>query len=251
MFRTQPFVDARPFLDDAFGLRAAAAEQGYLFFRRLLEPDTVLALRRLVLEICHDFGLLAEGRPLLDGVPAAGVQLGAYDDRWVALQCRVVRLPAYHEVGMHPAILGVLEKLFEESVRPGRGSTCRLMSPGAAEFTTPPHQDCYYVRGSEALWTAWLPLGDCPRELGGLAVLPGSHRRGLLDHQGEGVGRQGVAVAEDLVWAAGDYACGDVLLFHGLTLHRAADNVSRDRLRLSVDYRYQPASHPLPGEPGA
>ena len=120
------------------------------------------------------------------------------------------------------------------------------MSPHTPEFTTPPHQDHYYVRGSTELWTAWLPLDDCPAEQGGLAVLPRSHTRGLLPHAGEGPGRQGATVPDDSEWATSDYACGDVLLFHCLTVHRALHNLTLNRLRISVDYRYQPASHPTP-----
>ena len=35
---------------------------------------------------------------------------------------------------------------------------------------------------------------------------------------------------------------GDVLFVHGLTIHAARPNVTRCRVRLSVDYRYRPAS---------
>jgi ectoine hydroxylase-related dioxygenase (phytanoyl-CoA dioxygenase family) len=96
------------------------------------------------------------------------------------------------------------------------------------------------VRGSPALWTVWIPLGDCPLDLGGLAVAPGSHRHGLLPHAGEGTGQQGVDVAPEATWESADYRCGDVLAFHGLTLHRALENRTTHRLRLSADFRYEP-----------
>ena len=48
---------------------------------------------------------------------------------------------------------------------------------------------------------------------------------GLLPHSGEGPGRQGVLIGDDRVWATSDYACGDVLMFHCLTVHRALDNI--------------------------
>jgi hypothetical protein len=34
-------------------------------------------------------------------------------------------------------------------------------------------------------------------------------------------------------------------VFHSHAVHRALPNRGPDRLRLSVDYRYQPASHPV------
>ena len=38
---------------------------------------------------------------------------------------------------------------------------------------------------------------------------------------------------------------GDVLICHSLTAHQGQDNESGDRLRISLDYRYQPMSHPV------
>ena len=34
-------------------------------------------------------------------------------------------------------------------------------------------------------------------------------------------------------------------MFHSLTIHKSLPNQFPDRLRLSVDYRYQPLSHPV------
>jgi len=44
-----------------------------------------------------------------------------------------------------------------------------------------------------------------------------------------------------------DLKAGDVVLFSCLAVHRAGDNLA-DRLRISVDYRYQPASASIPPE---
>ena len=115
----------------------------------------------------------------------------------------------------------------------------------APHLTTPPHQDHWYTGGTTNLWTAWIPLTDAPLELGPLAVLPGSHQGGLLPHRGQGDGRQGVDVADDAAFAAAPLAAGDAILFNCLTVHRALPNVTPDRVRLSVDYRYQPTSEPI------
>ena len=50
---------------------------------------------------------------------------------------------------------------------------------------------------------------------------------------------------EDTLWAGGDFVAGDVLICHSLTAHQGQDNESGDRLRISLDYRYQPMSHPV------
>jgi hypothetical protein len=239
-------VSSTPLLEGAV-LRRQAAARGYLFFRGLLPAGPILDLRRRVLEVCRRFGWLAPGTPLLAGVAAARLRVGLDHPQFVPFQMEVAALAAYAALGLEPALVGVLEKVYGERALPGRGSVCRLVAPGCPDLTTPPHQDHYYIPGTDQLWTAWAPLGDCPQPLGGLAVWPGSQRRGLLVHRGEGPGRQGGCVPDDATWATADYACGDVLFFHCLTVHRACPNVSKDRLRLSVDHRYQPASHPLPG----
>jgi hypothetical protein len=246
----RPLGESRRRRGDAGGLRADADEQGYLFFRGLLPASDVLALRRRVLDACHDLGWLHEAAPIDDGVVAPGVRIGAYDETWVRLQCDVVARQEFVLVREHPEILAVLEQVFGGPVRSGRGDTCRVFSPGCPELTTLPHQDHFYVRGATALWTVWVPLGDCPVELGGLVVVPGSHAAGLQSHAGDGAGRQGVDVGPEVVWACADYRCGDVLMFNSLTLHRALDNRSADRLRVSADFRYEPETSPR-GESGS
>jgi ectoine hydroxylase-related dioxygenase (phytanoyl-CoA dioxygenase family) len=57
-----------------------------------------------------------------------------------------------------------------------------------------------------------------------------------------GGGVVGTDVPENVAWATSDLAAGDVVLFSALTVHRALDNVTSDRLRVSVDFRYRPAS---------
>jgi len=225
--------------------REQAAECGYLFFHGLVEPEVVLDLRSKALAFAEELGWLEEGSSPDDGIARRGIKLGDYDALdWIEFQRKLLPLPEFITLGEHPRVLEVLEELFGEAVMTRRGDICRVMSPGTPELTTVAHQDHFYVRGSERVWTAWIPLGDCPNELGGLAVLPGSHRRGLLPHFGDGSGRQGVEV-EDAVWATADYQAGDVLFFNCLTVHRACPNTTADRIRISADYRYQPASEPI------
>lgn len=240
-FLTQAFQDSAAIADDAEALQRRAAESGYLYISGLLEAGLIFDVRQQVAEICQELGWLAEGRPAAEAIARPGIRIGDYGDPdYVKLAQQVLPLPAFGELGRHPAIIGVLEMLFGCSVEAGLGDVCRVFSPGWPELATKPHQDHYYVGGTAGLWTVWVPLGTCPAELGGLAVLPGSHRQGLLEHTGEGDAKYVAAIPEDAAWAFGDYACGDVIMFNSLTLHRAGPNLTSDRLRLSADYRYRP-----------
>jgi ectoine hydroxylase-related dioxygenase (phytanoyl-CoA dioxygenase family) len=109
---------------------------------------------------------------------------------------------------------------------------------------TPPHQDYFYIKGTPDTYTCWIPAGDCPEELGGLAVMPGTNQLGMLRHEPmQGTGGHGVSHerCEEMgkPWLTADFKTGDLLLFHGHTLHKALDNRTEDRLRVSLEYRFQ------------
>jgi ectoine hydroxylase-related dioxygenase (phytanoyl-CoA dioxygenase family) len=234
-------ADSTPLLQDEAALRARGEREGVLFLRRLIEPRAVLDLRAEVLDVCRDVRWLAEEGDPLDARAQDGVGAGDPNDpTWTAFQCKVLTLPRFKALGVHPALLAALERLAGGPVEAHAGDACRVMPPRRPDLTTRPHQDHFYLRGDARLWTAWIPLGDCPIGLGGLAVAPGSHRAGLLAHGPGFGGKAGVDVADDDVWVAGNYRCGDVVVFHSLTLHRALVNESADQLRLSADYRYRP-----------
>ena len=77
----------------------------------------------------------------------------------------------------------------------------------------------------QARWSgesAWIPLGDCPRMQGSLAVLPRSN------HAVPPPGSR---------WRRFDFSAGDVLFVNSLTLHRALPNRSAE-IRVSVDFRF-------------
>jgi hypothetical protein len=94
---------------------------------------------------------------------------------------------------------------------------------------------------------------DIDQEVGGLAIAPGIHRQGLLDHvEADGVfsyifrGRKQMGIPLESVpqpWLTADYHAGDLLVFHNLMVHWALPNRS-DRIRLSIDNRCQPVNAP-------
>jgi ectoine hydroxylase-related dioxygenase (phytanoyl-CoA dioxygenase family) len=232
----EPLVAAPP---DDDGRRARAHADGFLYVPGLLPPDRIAPVRAVV-----DAALVRRGW-LVDGTSDPSLRLGRWDDqRWTAFLAEVLASEPYQALAAAPEILAVIRVLVGDDPQLHVGDVCRLVSPGAVDLTTPPHQDAAYLKDAARVWTAWLALGACPRALGPLALLPGSHTSGLRPHApvttGDGV--VGTAVPDDVVWRAGDLAAGDVLFFSALTVHRALPNVTADQLRVSVDYRYRPAS---------
>jgi ectoine hydroxylase-related dioxygenase (phytanoyl-CoA dioxygenase family) len=225
--RVAPFVDSTHSLGDRDVIQRRAAEDGYLFFRDLAPRDSIEELRAAVLEQCRRRDWLEEGRVVTR-------------DELLALQADVQILPAFSALRGDRRILSALETIFGMPAVAGCGDVCRLAFPNDLERTTRPHQDHFYTRGSSSLWTVWIPLGDCPAPLGGLAVWPGSHVDGLRDHDGgEGESRY-IVLDADTPWAGTDFRAGDVLMINALTVHGARPNITERDVRVSIDCRYRP-----------
>ena len=142
MRNLEPFLDSTRLLDAPEALRARAAEQGYLFFRSLLDSESVLDLRRQILEVCQQHGWLAEDASLMDGVSKEGsLLIESASPEWSNFYTDVQRLRAFNALALHPAIITMLETLFDEEVLPHARNICRVIFPNAVAHTTPPHQD--------------------------------------------------------------------------------------------------------------
>jgi hypothetical protein len=244
------YEDASPLLDDPDALRQRMARDGFLFVRGLLARETVLDLRRQVVLILNKYGWLAPGADPMDGlvdpsvhdmVPECGVGVtrAAYED--------VYKTEDFHRLAHHPIVLGLMAKLMGEHVLVHPRHIARMMFPVKSTAPTPPHQDHIFIQGAKAVYTCWLPLGDFSEAMGGLQVMRGSHKLGLLPvRAAEGAGGRSVILdGLDPEWMHGDLAAGDAIIFHSLAVHRAVPNTFKDRVRLSVDYRYQPLSLPV------
>lgn len=134
-------------------------------------------------------------------------------------------------------------------------------------------------RGTHRLYTAWVPMGDVPLELGGLMILENSHlqQERLKNYLSRDVDSycanrpSGDAVAsgeKTFPWSgnlaknpaslreklggrwltATKFRMGDVLIFTVQTVHASLDNQTR-AFRFSSDSRYQSATNPLLNPP--
>ena len=244
MKHVEPLFDATGLLDDSEALQERAKNEGYLFFKTLLPVDEIQNLRQQILKIAHAHKWLLPAADITEGL--AALDAPRYQEKignGHSFYRDVQKCRDFHALALHPRLIRPLEILFGEPVLAHSRNILRLLMPGSARYSTPPHQDNFYIGGTKETWTAWFPLGECPDELGGLACAPGTHRLGNLDTQkAEGAGGRGVDIDAETRWATSPMACGDVLYLHSLTIHQGRDN-NTNRVRLSCDYRYQPRSH--------
>jgi hypothetical protein len=238
--RLRELEDASPHHASGERLRTLAARDGFLFVHGLLPADLVLALRARVLDYARRIGWLDSLAAIEEARAAPARRIGYYQDPdWVNLQVDVQARSEMWRLGDCVAIHRILHAVEGRSsyLNLSTANTCRVFSPHP-DMATQPHQDAHYVRMLGEFWTVWIPLGDCPKELGPLALLAGSHCDGLREHAGHGIVDGGVAVAPDAVWSTTDFRCGDAVLFRPHTLHCSLPNRSGNRLRLSADFRY-------------
>ena len=238
-----PFTESGELVAQPTALRARAQEDGYVFFRGLLPEAPVQELRGYVTAILDSVGWLDAGTDPLAAISTQEAKLNG-TPVFTPIYDTIQKLESFHTLAHHPALLQVAEALLGDRAMPQPSTIARVIFPDTLEYTTPPHQDFILVQGTPEVWTAWLPLGPCPVELGGLAVLRGSHERGILPvHESKGAGGlriEAAALRGD--WRSSPFAGGDVLFFHSKTVHQGLPNTSGNRIRLSVDYRYQKLS---------
>ncbi len=241
----QELTDSSGVLDDTEQIRRRFAEQGYLFVRGLIPPEHVKALRTDVYRALDECGWIAEAATVERPVPTgAAVREGS--DGYFQPYVKIQALQRFHELAHEPAVLDVSGRLLGEApllVHPRK--IARTSLPHNDEYT-PPHQDFPHIQGSTDTLTMWIPIGDCPRSLGGLRVLEGSHLGGLAPvDAAKGPGGLRVdASDDDPRWRTTDFQCGDAIFFSSITVHAATLNED-DILRLSADYRYQSLLEPV------
>ncbi len=243
----KPFIVANDALGDRPRLREMMRDNGYLFVRNAAPRDRLLDLRRQILELCRDAGWVDTKSDLLQGKWSGAGPFTEGEQPYMEIYKKIVNLPAFISFPEDPALTGLVGRLFDGEVLCHRLRIGRVTFPNNTEQTTGMHQDWQYIHGTPETYTVWMPLGDCPVELGGLSVLRGSHRGGFIEHRvfdghkyaAAGVPKERLPHGSDVEWHAGNFNLGDVLVFHSHTIHRALPNLTKDRLRLSVDNRYQ------------
>ncbi len=228
------FDNVSPFIQTdknagASALRDVMNETGYLFFRGLLPAEDVLSVRRDVLQLCSDAGWLDKSRDIEEGIVAPGHKpLREGFPEYTEVYRKVLKTQSFFDFPTNPLLMNIARQLLDGEVLVHPRRIGRVTFPHFDSAATPAHQDHFYIRGAVETYSCWIPLGDCPMELGGLAVLPGSQQQGFLEES-------------ETQWHSDDCAAGDVLFFHSYTIHKALPNKTEERLRVSTDNRYQRA----------
>ena len=243
--RERSFLDSSAVFGDADVMLGRIDRDGYLFFRGFFDRTFILALRRQLLEIAarHDF--LDRRFPLEEGVANLEAACIEPEVDYVKALREMYVLEEIHDLKHHPRILDLFHRILGETVLPHPMIVIRNVFPQKREYTTPAHQDFVHNQGAEDTYSFWMPLCDCPEEMGCVEVSAGSHKGGVYEFRmARAAGNLEIIESFDGQWVGNGIEAGDVLIFHSMTVHRAFPNRS-NRLRQSVDMRFQRASEPI------
>jgi hypothetical protein len=241
----QPLSDSAPIAEDGPELAGRMARDGYLYLPGLLLRAVIARVQLEVAAIARAAGWLRPDAPLAAAVADPGGFCVDPEPRYLEVLRRINRLESYHALKHDARLLGLFERMLGAPVFPHPRVLMRNIFPERPEYTTKAHQDYPNVQGTTEVYTAWIPLIDCPPEVGGLQVARGSHTLGVLEF-GIGNGAGGIEIVDPLEgrWTGGPMRAGDVLVFHSLTVHKGIENRSA-RLRMSMDCRYQRVRDPF------
>lgn len=245
MSKVRPFLDSTDVVGDTTELHMRFDRDGYLFIRGLLPVAVLDDLRQEFNKLLREAGWIAADAPLDD--PIADLRAFAVEPEpaYQAVYNQLYGVPAFHALQHRAEFVDIMERLLDGPVMPHPRTIVRIMFPKKTAHTTPAHQDFIPVQGATDTVTAWIPLTDLPPEMGGLEIAAGSHRQGVFDFV-PALGAGGMVITDsfDDAWVGGTFEQGDVLLFHSMTVHRGAP-ATGERLRLSVDYRFQRRADPI------
>jgi ectoine hydroxylase-related dioxygenase (phytanoyl-CoA dioxygenase family) len=238
-----PMVNSTHVVHDPAELQSRLAEDGYLYFEGLLPRDDVMEVRRDVLKALDRAGWIhPKSPPMVGRVGTAPAREG--DDSFFAALDEVQRVESFHSLAHHERLVSAMQAVVGPTAFPHPLKIARLIFPDFEAISTPPHQDFPNNQGTPGLTATWVPLGDLDEVLGGLAILRGSHKWGVLPVTNHlGAGNRCAVLPPDLLescrWVTTDFHAGDVLVFPSLTVHAALHNLSATLFRLSVDFRWQ------------
>lgn len=223
---------ANEYLADPLRLDAQYKDEGYLFFRNVLDAQAVEQLRRGLVELLIDKGYVKPGNkdPVWTGKALAGGNAGTAGPE---LQEAYDRARLWETFVEQPKIRGLFEKVVGESIEFIPSAYFRIRLPGDHLILW--HQDGFYAQGINAR-TAWIPLMHIDPDLGGLLVASGMNKRYLHDESHAPI--PDADIPQDCRSSA-TYEPGDVVIFSCMTPHTGLPNVSdSSQIRLSLDVRF-------------
>jgi hypothetical protein len=239
-------------------LRTPIRSRGYILIRGLLPQKDVRQVLIGITRIISAAGWLLADHDPIERAANLRAACGDPEPEFKRTYQDVFSLAEFHALPHHPELQRVMKMIVGDRLLIHPKPIGRLIFPNCKRLTVHAHQDYRFMGGDPECFTVWIPLHDCPIDVGPLQIMEGSHRSGFIAHADENLHVPEIpqsATAEG-EWAGGPIYAGDVLIFHSLTVHAALPNLSK-QMRISLDCRFQdyaralnPANLAFAGESG-
>ena len=220
-------------------------EEGYIIIRKLLTEQEIAKIQRLRERIESDAASRGAKENFSKGKADYDLEPLSADPAGKTIALRKVQEvyleePDFAEVAASEKILDVAEDLIGTEIY--YHSSKLMFKPAGGGRRKPWHQDwAYWSHMTQKQVTVWMAIDEATRENGCIQLVPGSHKRGLVEHHhGEDF-----MIDEDQIdpsqIAYAEMKPGDVLFFDVLMLHASDPNRSdKPRLSCIIDFDSQP-----------
>lgn len=238
---------------DRSALRQRLDQNGYLYLKGFFNPQKILQFREYYFSSLAQVGLLQPESNPVDGLAGDG-PVDQIKMREILFN-EVIKGAEYKALCTSPELVAFFEWFLGGEVFLNRRKIVRHIKTGSNQATGA-HYDLVYLRqGTDQILTAWIPLGDCAIQDGGLIYLEGSHKTFQQTESSPSEKKQAGWLTKDLPsladklgtrWLITDYEAGDLVIHNAYMVHASLDNNNKmGRMRLSTDIRYQLSSAPI------
>ncbi|MCS5636607.1 MAG: phytanoyl-CoA dioxygenase family protein [Myxococcota bacterium] len=229
-------------------------EQGYLLLPRLFHRDALARFESRFLQIAGGSAAAPENLVVMQDVMVARGPVEVADPvHGVNKILSFENDPELFAYALDPGLLEAIRALIGPGIQ--TISTNVFNKPPEVDGRHPLHQDLRYfaLRPVDGIVGTWTAISQIDRENGCLAILPESHRLGLLPHRAPdwdfvNSGFVGVSDVDSSRRVHVEMDPGDTLLIHPLLVHGSGRNRSGDcRRAISAHYASKQCTRP-PGK---
>ena len=122
----QPFRDSTALLGDGARLRETLYGEGYLFLRRLVDPEQINKVKQDIMQILREHHIIEDDgadEPMWSGGPhpTEGEYMAFYD--------KIARMDSFVQLAESPEIMALMEGIFDGPVQAWTQRLIRVMYP--------------------------------------------------------------------------------------------------------------------------
>lgn len=239
---------ANHLLGDREALERAWKEDGYWYFKDVLDKEVIGSMREVWIDFLQRKGLIDPG------VNENRYNGSGFEGKDIT-PAELSRIGEFNEQNIHtmltenPRIKATMTELLGDEPFWLPIAEYRANPPGddpdRSRFIYP-HQDGFYSRDLE-MKICWIPFDHVDEDTGGCAWIEGAHSGPILHDLSK---PPLFPIPTEVVpmdgWKRADFAPGDLVIFDLNLPHSGLTNLSKDRFRMSMDIRVTGASGKIP-----